>query len=235
MPNWCSNYIKISGDESNMKPLYDFFREGEEIVETYYKQFREFRENFPDEDAFNSIGMKEVFVMSTLVPEDEEFEKIKESGQYLLSPYTEFWGCKWDIHIHDGLITECTPTKIQLSPITAWSPPEPFCKRLSEKYGVDVEISFSEGGANFAGRSRYSNGKEIESVLYSYREGMYYLETESFWENTYSDLEWMFCENPNITFDEVLGQMYPFVKDENDIKELNELYHNFKVDETTGE
>jgi hypothetical protein len=29
--------------------------------------------------------------------------------------------------------------------------------------------------------------------------------------------------------------MYPFVKDENDIKELNELYHNFKVDETTGE
>ena len=46
MPNWCSNYITISGEESNMKPLYDFFREGEEIVETYYKQFREFRENF---------------------------------------------------------------------------------------------------------------------------------------------------------------------------------------------
>jgi hypothetical protein len=106
---------------------------------------------------------------------------------------------------------------------------------LSEKYGVDVEISFSEGGADFAGRSKFSNGEVIEDVTYSYREGMYYLETETFWGETYSDLEWMFCENPNITFDEVLGQMYPFVKDENDIKELNELYHNFKVDETTGE
>ena len=206
MPNWCSNYIKISGDESNMKPIYDLLKS--EV-----------------DDLF----------MSTLVPENGEFEKIKDGGHFLLSPYVEYYGTKWDFKVTECDTNTLEPTLIDFSVSTAWSPPEPFCKRLSKKYGVDVEISFFEGGANFAGRSRFSNGKEIESLMYTYREGMYYLETETFWGETYSDLEWMFCENPNITFDEVLGQMYPFVKDENDIKELNELYHNFKVDETTGE
>jgi len=50
-----------------------------------------------------------------------------------------------------------------------------------------------------------------------------------------SDLEWMFCENPNITLDEVLGTMYPFITDEDDIITLTEIYNDYKVDETTEE
>ena len=210
MPNWCSNYIKISGEESNMKPIHDFFVEGEKIL---------------NEDTF---------VMSTLVPEDGEFEKIKESGEFLLTPYTEFWGCKWDFTVNESNC-DITPTLITLSPSTAWSPPEPFCKRLSEKYGVDVTIIFSECGNDFAGRGSYSNGEEIESVTYTYREGMYYLDNEVFWSDVDSDLEWMFCENPNITLDEVLGSMYPFVTEAEDIETLTEIYNEYKVDETTGE
>lgn len=210
MPNWCSNYIKISGEESNMKPIHDFFVEGEKIL---------------NEDTF---------VMSTLVPEDEDFEKIKESGEFLLTPYTEFWGCKWDFTVNESNC-DITPTLITLSPSTAWSPPEPFCRRLSEKYGVDVEISFSESGSNFAGRSQYSNGEVIEDVTYSYREGLYYLETETFWCEVEGDLEWMFCENPNITFDEVLGQMYPFITNKEDIEALTEIYNEQKSNGTDEE
>ena len=205
MPNWCSNYIKISGDESNMKPIYDLFNNQE----------------------------PETFIMSTLVPENEEFEEIKRTGNFILSPYVTYYGTKWDFKVTECDTNTLEPTFIEFSVSTAWSPPEPFCKRLSEKYNVDVEVSFSEGGADFTGRSRYSNGEVIEDVTYSYREGMYYLENEVFWSDVDSDLEWMFCENPNITLDEVLGTMYPFITDEDDIKTLTEIYNDYKVDETT--
>ena len=212
MPNWCNNYIQISGEESNMKPIYDFFQ-----------------------DAVNDTSDEDRWVMSTLVPENEEFEKIKASGEYLLSPYVEYYGTKWDFIAKECCGEDFEPTLITISPSTAWSPPEPFCQKLSEKYGVDVEITFFEGGCDFAGKASYSNGEEVESVTYPYREGMYYLDNESFWYDVQSDLEWMFCENPNITIDEVLGQMYPFVTKEADIKAITEIYNEEKVDEPTEE
>ena len=70
MPNWCNNFIMISGEESNMKPIYDLFN--------------------------NRIPQDETLVMTTLVPENEEFEAIKASGNFLLSPYVEYWGTKWE-------------------------------------------------------------------------------------------------------------------------------------------
>ena len=206
MPNWCSNYIKISGEESNMKPIFDLLN-----------------------------SEVDVLFMSTLVPENEDFEEIKESGSFILSPYVSYYGTKWDFNVKECDTNILEPTSIGFSVSTAWSPPEPFCQRLSKKYGVEVTIDFSEPGCDFAGRSSYSNGEEIESVTYSYREGMFYLDNEVFWSDVDSDLEWMFCENPNVTLDEVLGTMYPFVTDADDIETLTEIYNEYKVDETTGE
>jgi hypothetical protein len=210
MPNWCNNFILISGEESNMKPIYDLFN----------------RPRTPED---------ETWVMSTLVPEDEEFEEIKNTGAFILSPYVSYYGCKWDIQLNGCDMAELEPTAVSFSTPTAWSPPEAFCQRLSKTYGVDVEIQFSEPGNDFAGSATYSNGDEVESVTYPYREGMYYLDNESFWYDVQSDLEWMFCENPSITIDEVLGQMYPFVTKEADIKAITEIYNEEKVDEPTEE
>jgi hypothetical protein len=173
--------------------------------------------------------------MSTLVPENEEFEEIKNTGAFILSPYVSYYGCKWDILLKECDMAELEPTAVSFSAPTAWSPPEAFCQRLSKAYGVDVAIQFSESGNDFAGSASYSNGDEVESVTYPYREGMYYLDNESFWYDVQNDLEWMFCENPNITIDEVLGQMYPFVTKEEDIKAITEIYNEEKVDETTEE
>jgi hypothetical protein len=199
----------ISGEESNMKPIYDLFN--------------------------NRIPQDETLVMTTLVPENEEFEEIKASGKFLLSPYVEYWGCKWDFQLRECDMATLEPDDISFSIVTAWSPPEPFCQRLSKIYGVDVTIQCSEPGNNFAGTATYSNGEEEESVTYPYREGMYYLDNETFWCDVVGDLEWMFCENPNITIDEVLGQMYPFVTKEADIKAITEIYNEEKVDEPTEE
>ena len=204
MPNWCSNYIKISGEESNMKPIYDLLN-----------------------------SEVDVLFMSTLVPENEDFEEIKKEGKYILSPYVSYYGTKWDFNVKECDSNILEPTLVGFSVSTAYSPPEPFCKRLSEKYGVDVTIDFSEPGCDFAGRSSYSNGEELESVTYTYREGMYYLDNEVFWSDVDSDLEWMFCENPNITLDEVLGTMYPFITETDDIETITEIYNDYKVDETT--
>jgi hypothetical protein len=209
MPNWCNNFIMISGEESNMKPIYDLFNNRTPEVET--------------------------FVMTTLVPEDDEFEEIKNSGAFILSPYVSYYGCKWDIQVNECDMAELEPTAVSFSAVTAWSPPEAFCQRLSKIYGVDVTIQCSEPGNDFAGTATYSNGDEVESVTYPYREGMYYLDNETFWCDVQSDLEWMFCENPNITIDEVLGQMYPFVTKEADIKAITEIYNEEKVDEPTEE
>jgi Ferredoxin-like domain in Api92-like protein len=207
MPNWCNNFIMISGEESNMKPIYDLFN--------------------------NRITQDETLVMSTLVPENEEFEEIKASGKFLLSPYVEYWGSKWDFRLMECDMAKLEPDDVSFSVCTAWSPPEAFCQILSKNYGVDVTIQFSETGNDFAGSSSYSNGEEEESVTYPYREGMYYLDNEVFWNEVDSDLEWMFCENPSITIDEVLGQMYPFITKEKDIKEITEIYNQYKKDGKT--
>lgn len=203
MPNWCNNFIEISGEESKMKPICDYFA------------------NAKDDD----------FVMSYLIPEDEDFNQIKESGEFILSPYVSFYGTKWDFTIADSNF-DSSPTRITLSPPTAWSPPEPFCQRLSKKYGVDVSIKFSEGGNDFAGQSEYSNGEEVMSETYSYREGLYYTDNETFWYEVESDIEWLMCENESATLDDVLGSMYPFITDKSDIETLTEIYNGHK---TTGE
>ena len=203
MPNWCNNFITISGEESDMKPIYDFFVRAEAL---------------PDE---------RLCVMSSLVPEDEEFELIKKNGAFLLSPYSTFWGCKWDFTVIecDG---EYTPTSIKISPCSAWSPPLPFCQKLSEKYNVDVVAEYYEGGCDFAGRTYYSQGDEIESEEYSYREGMYYLDQEGFWMDLDGDMEWLFCEKEDVTFEEAVSR-YPFITDESDIEKVKESYNEWKL------
>ena len=210
MPNWCNNFILISGEESNMKTIYDLF-------------------NSPSNPEV------ETWVMSTLVPENEEFEEIKASGQFLLSPYVEYYGTKWDIQVEECNMAELEPTAVSFSVATAWSPPEAFCQRLSKTYGVDVTIQFSESGNDFAGSASYSNGEEQESITYPYREGMYYLESETFWMDVQGDLEYMFSENPNITIEEVLSEMYPFITNQEDIQTITEIYNDQKVDESTEE
>jgi hypothetical protein len=203
MPNWCNNIILISGEESNMKPIYEFFTRSESL---------------PDEDHW---------VMSTFIPEDEEFERIKESGDFLLSPYVTFYGCKWDFRVN-----ECNgnyqPDIIVINPSTAWSPPVAFCQKLSEKFGVIVSVEYYESGNDMAGRFEFSDGEEIEAEEYSYREGMYHLDNETFWVEVESDLEWMACENPLATIDELIGTMYPFITNEKDIESLTEIYNEYK-------
>lgn len=193
MPNWCNNVIAITGTKENMKEIYEFFRDANE----------------------------EAFVMSSLVPEDDDFVKIKENNEFILSPYSTFYGTKWDFQINDIEIFDCVEESVFFTCSTAWSPPSAFCQRLSEKYNVEVDIKYEEGGVSFVGLKTYRDGNEIDSIDYdNYWEGLYNLLPDDFWSKVET------YDVDGRKFDDVHKTVFPFIEDFeiNELKEL--LYEN---------
>jgi hypothetical protein len=201
MPNWCNNHIVISGEKSDMKPIYDFFKENE-----------------------NNQG--ECLVMNTLVPHDDEYEAIKASGNFLLVPQVDFYGTKWDFDISEANLGEITEELITLSPSTAWSPPSEFCRRLTAKHKVHINISFEEGGIGFVGQEEFEGGEMTEQVMYDdYSEGMYRLDNDCFWESVaINNIEYLLEEEEGISFNQVHEKMFSFITDAKDVAILKELY-----------
>jgi len=126
-------------------------------------------------------------LFETLIGKDPDFEK---SGWH--ESNLKCFGTKWDVAPEDSNI-EFNDNRITMSPSTAWSPPVPFCITLAKEYGVQVEITYSEPGNDFAGRNLINKwGDVIEEEDYDYNEGMYILDTDEFWndrENDYLDDE----------------------------------------------
>jgi hypothetical protein len=227
MANDCSNYIKVSGSVENMKPIYDFFNEGQEKIDSYYKNKKEFIKNNPEFkmwDKIEGFELDDILVMNTLVPHDEEYDKIEKSGEFLLNPQTVFYGCKWDFDLKETNVISCEKELITLSSDTPWSPPTEFCRRLSEKYGVFVHIFYSEGGNNFSGVDEYDDGEHVRSEEYEYVEGLYYLDNECFW----SEVDYNLDNLEDITEDEFLSR-YSFVSEE-DRETIRKDFQLSKVD-----
>ena len=204
MPNWCNNFITIGGEKEKMKPIYDFFKENE---------------NSTDPDCL---------VMNSLVPHDEEYDAIKESGEYLLNPQVNFYGTKWDFSIMEANIHSINEDCITLAPSTAWSPPSEFCRRLSGKYGICVDISYDEPGVGFVGEEEYSDGELFAQTHYdNYLEGMYKLQPDTFWETAYDNIEY-YKNEEELSFESVRERLLSFVTDEDDVKELETIYNEIE-------
>ena len=185
MPNWCNNTIEISGSEENMKPIIDFLSKHED---------KEHREDL---------------VMNTLVPHDEEYLRIQESGDFLLNPQTTFYGTKWDFTLGETYVNDCTPTYVHLSPSTAWSPPIEFCSKLAKKYEVTVKIMYSEPGNNFSGYANIDTDGDVDDNEFEYLEGIYlHFDEEEFWNEIdyYLDIDIEDYETG-----EDFANQYPFV------------------------
>lgn len=111
---------------------------------------------------------------------------------------------------------------------TRWSPPDKFTQLLSGEFMVKTELYYEEMGADFCGKSWYTNGEHIETEDYTYLEGQYvFNESEMFWDEAQCRIEsYMECED-NITEDgtEYIEENFDFVG-ESDKKELLEMYKN---------
>lgn len=228
MPNWCNNYIVISGTKSNMKPIYDFFHNGQKKVDDYYEKKKQYVKENPGKtiwDEVEGIKLEEQLVMNTLVPHDEDYEKIKESGDFLINPQQRFYGTKWDFDLRESNVNDVTEERITLAPSTAWSPPTEFCERLCSKYNVEVTIDYEEGGIGFVGRETFTNEGMVEQEFYNnYYEGLYFLDKETFWSMVDSELD----DLDDITEEEFVNK-FPYVSEE-DKQQIREEYQTFKVD-----
>jgi hypothetical protein len=171
MPNWCSNSIVITGDKDKIKKI-------KRVLSSIDK-------NGDDNRVFQS-----------LVGRDETLSEAEfESGAWYNSNINRF-GCKWDVDYDTCNFDLDSDDCITMSPETAWSPPEGFCRLLAEQYGVDVVLEYSEPGCDFAGRLSITADGDEEADNYAYLEGLYYLDESYFWMEVNSNLEYEFDDEP---------------------------------------
>ena len=164
MPNWCYNSISISGDAENIAMIAEI------IADTNRKK---------NDESNTSLHFKNlVGIPRNMSAETYEKEWYDTNIRY--------WGCKWDV---DDLQEDVDEDFIHLSFDTAWSPATGFCRLLSEIYNVEVEIFYYEGGCDFCGQAKYDNGNTLQDDCYGYREGMYILDKEMFWNELENDIE----------------------------------------------
>ena len=233
MPNWCNNYITISGSKEKMKPLYDYFESSQSEHEKFVEKRAVIHKENPE--AWKTIDEicpppKENLVMNTLVPHDDEYRAIEASGKYLLSPQVEFYGTKWDFDFNEANVNEIGKERITFGPMTAWSPPSQFCQKLAIKYGVQVMVEYDEPGIGFIGKEvYYADGNCEEEIYENYLEGTYILQNDMFWENEVESYMTIDKEDGK-TFEEILQDMFSFITDEKEIKQLKEVYDEIEIE-----
>lgn len=202
MPNWCNNFIEIQGDKKTIKKLSRIIKDS----------------NNPD-DASRGVFAALIGTKPFVTAEDYDKGAWYEANN-------SWFGTKWDISYDEHSFTfEDESISIQCE--TAWSPPIPFLATLCEMYGVSGVITYDEGGCDFAGRTTIDNeGNIVEEEDYTYNEGLYVLDNESFWMNLESNIEYYADEETPV--DEFISN-YDYVSDE-DKEEIKKLYEEYLVE-----
>ena len=215
MPNWCNNYIKISGDESTIRTLTSVI-----------KSLKSSDDNGPSDKVFQSlIGLPPHM-------SDGDYE------EKWYNTNIEWFGTKWDISYEEHMFT-FDKDEITISCETAWSPPIPFLQNLCEMYKVNAYLFYSEGGVGFAGETTFNwiDGElEVFDDECGYLEGMYKYSKEEFWSEVEYQADSILDEDQSL--EDFLAE-FPFVSNE-DKEELTRIYNetinnNDEDDDTEGE
>lgn len=196
MPNWCSNYITITGDKKSIQLLTRVL------------------EDIPQEKRSDSI------IFETLIGREPEMSETEYQNGGWYNANIGWFGTKWDVSYNECQF-QFTEDSIIMMPETAWSPPIGFGVRLHEKYGVNVELQYEEPGCDFCGRTTIENQNIVEED-YSFLEGKYILDNEAFWYEVDSDIEYAMDSDTSI--DEFL-ERFSFVS-EDDYNEIKEMFEN---------
>lgn len=150
MPNYCDNYLNVSGKQ---------------------KEVAKFLNNFATLNTNRDL----VFSMNNIIPQpcscdDKNFNWYNDWR-------LENWGCKWDIDqnvevedIYDQLIRINDPEEycdIDIPYTTPWSPNLEFVQRASAAYNnLIFNIKYYEPGCELAGDFTYEGGDETENFMY---------------------------------------------------------------------
>ena len=161
MPNWCSNYIEITGNRKGLS------------------QIKEILEANPNGSMF------ELLVGKLADGQTEE-----EYQQTWYDTNCDRWGCKWDVEIDLGTINFFEDSAITFGIQTAWSPCVGFLRLLHQKYSVFVKNDFSENGDDFAGRYVIDEDGEVNDC-WEYLEGLYHTDYDYFLMEVQNQIEYL--------------------------------------------
>ena len=150
MPNWCYNRIRIDADSDQVEKL-------KEIHDIFDKHSDPFNQILPIPDFKNIPNAKgelpklrqELNKDGSVFYETYDFPDGKNDDRWY-HWNIQNWGTKWDAcHVE---IEYYDDSQIEMRFDTAWSPPEPICKRLREMF-EDIHISwfYDEPGMEIAG------------------------------------------------------------------------------------
>ena len=207
MPNWCSNYIVISGDVDKISLLKNIL---EDVPKT----------NVDDCIVFTTLVGKEPTITT------EEYEK----GGWFNSN-VDWFGTKWDVSYSDCQF-EFNDDNIIMMPMTAWSPPVRFVSNLCKMYGVTAVMDYDEGGCDFCGKAIIDIDGEVDEEDYGYNEGKYHFDNEYFWESIVeNDLEYA-LEQDVTKAEFILDHSYV---SEEDLKELEKMYDEYMIENAKTE
>lgn len=202
MPNWCSNWIVISGDKKKIN-----------IIKSAL-------ENLEDKNKSN--------VFETLIGTNPSLT-LEEYEKNWYQSNMDRYGTKWDVSYNECQPRYDDENTIVIMPETAWSPPIEFCRNLCKMYGVSVQIEYEEAGCDFAGSTKIDNeGLISEENDYSFMEGTYRLNPEQFWSLVESDLHYKLSENSNYTIDDYIKEYDVTYISESDQKELHRFFDDVK-------
>lgn len=198
MPNWCNNYLTITGDEKQISFL-------SRII-----------------NGIKDKRDKNLFMNLVGISPDISKEEY-ENGKW----YTENingWGTKWDVSVEDSNV-DCNSGCITMNMSTAWSPPFGFITKLCEMYKVEAELFYDEIGCDFYGKSTFNPEGLVEDLEYSYLRGAYELDKEQFWMEITSHIE---STEEDTTYDDFIKDMELNYLTEEELKEVKEMYDEYK-------
>lgn len=202
MPNWCYNNLTITGDEKNLKRIKFHLEDIEKKDES-------------------SPG-----VFMALVGRDQSIElnEYNHGGWYYAN--INYWGCKWDVSYNESGV-EYSDDSITMSFQSAWSPPINFIQHLGRLFNVQCELYYEESGCDFCGKSYFDNENGLTEDDYTYNEGRYVFDKDSFFESIDGDIEYLIEADEDVTFESV-KEMFSFITGDKDLKTLEEIFNDIK-------
>lgn len=154
MPNWCENQLQVTGSKSDLL-WFQASVKGKHAQYVLTEAEKEMVARFGEEKEEELYN----FTFHSLVPVPEE---VLQAG-YNKTGYNwqnDNWGTKWDV---TGALLDEADNQLLYQFDTAWAPPEPWVKCVSEQFpNLSFELAYFEPGMMFAGYVTYENGERVE-------------------------------------------------------------------------
>ena len=92
---------------------------------------------------------------------------------------------------------------------------------------MSCELYYEEPSCDFCGKSFFDNENGLTEEDYSYNEGRFVFDKDSFFESIDGDIEYLIESDEDVTFESV-KEMFQFITGDKDLKTLEEIFNDIK-------